>query len=410
MVTPEGNAFLGFGLNHAMLPMLLRSESVEHWVKEFGVKNLTDPKQFVEGYRKKLRADLIALGMNHLGVHSSTRDLPSGFVPYIHTARFVDICHYMTPTEREFHDVFSPEFEAHCQQVAEAEVLPRKDDPWLIGYFFTDGPIFTDLDAAPRQNNIYGAVRRGLPTWPRVLRNLGAESPGKRAYTAAMRERYSGDVARFNRAYGTEFGSWQALEKAIAWRPDTDRNNAAETGDNLAFLDQVVDRYYTVAAGAIRGFDRNHLIVGDKLNGNTDPQDSIVKIAAKHMDLIFYQMYGYWEEQKPLLDRWARLTAKPTFNGDSAYSVPYEEMPNPFGPHCRDQQDRARRFREFGEKAFARPDFAGMSWCGWIDGLKAHQKDKQHSGLQDPWGHLYRPLTDAMTAFSARMYDIAREG
>jgi len=410
MVTPEGHAFLGFGLNHAMPPLLRRPECVAHWAKQFGVENPSDPKQFLEGFRKKLATDLAALGMNHLGVHSSTRELPRGFAPYLHTARFVDICHYMTPAEREFHDAFAPEFEAHCDRVAQAEVLPRVDDAWLMGYFMTDGPIFTDLDAAPRSNNIYGAVRRGLPTWPRVLRNLGAESPGKRAYTAAMRERYGNEVARFNRTYGTTFDSWQALERTTGWRPETDPHNTAEREDNVAFLGRVVDRYYTVAVAAIRRYDRHHLIVGDKLNGNTDPQDAIVKLAAQHMDLIFYQMYGYWEEQKPLLDRWSRLTGKPMFNGDSSYAVPYDDMPNPYGPHCRDQQERARRFREFGENAFARPDFVGWSWCGWIDGLKSHQKEKQHSGLQDPWGRYYRPLTDAMAAFSARMYDIARGG
>jgi hypothetical protein len=31
--------------------------------------------------RKKVRADLDALGMNSLGVHSTLRDLPPGFVP-----------------------------------------------------------------------------------------------------------------------------------------------------------------------------------------------------------------------------------------------------------------------------------------------------------------------------------------
>jgi hypothetical protein len=410
MVTPQGNAFLGFGLNHAMLPLLTRPECVEHWAKEFGVEDRSDRSQFIPGYRKKLRADLQALGMNHLGVHSSTRELPPGFAAYLHTVRFVDICHYMTPSESDFHDVFSHEFEARCDRVAQTEVLPRKDDAWLIGYFMTDGPIFTDLDAGPRPNNIYGAARPGLPTWPRVLRNLGAQSPGKRAYVALMRERYGGEIARFNGAYATAFESWEALERATRWRPDTDRSNAHEAADNLAFLARVVDRYYTVAVAAIRKYDRNHMIVGDKLNANTDPQDALVKLAGRHMDLVFYQMYGHWEEQKPLLDRWSRLTGRPMFNGDSSYALPYKEMPNPYGPHCRDQQERARRFREFGENAFARPDFVGWSWCGWIDGLSSHQKEKQHSGVQDPWGRCYQPLTGAMASFSARMYDVARAG
>jgi hypothetical protein len=128
------------------------------------------------------------------------------------------------------------------------------------------------------------------------------------------------------------------------------------------------------------------------------------------MDLIFYQMYGYWEEQQPLLDRWSRIASKPLFNGDSSYAVPYEEMPNPYGPHCKDQQERARRFKDFAQNAFARKDFVGWTWCGWMDGLKTQrqQSEKQHGGLQTPKGKFYPPLTNAMEDFAPRMYEIAR--
>jgi hypothetical protein len=211
LVTPEGNSFLSFGLNHVSSGLLRRPECMDHWAKTFGVRDASEVRQFAAGYAHKVREDLAALGMNTLGVHSSLRDLPPGFVPYIHTARFVDICHYMTPAESDFLDVFSPGFESHCDGVAQSEVLPRKDDAWLIGYFMTDCPIFTDLDAA------------------------------------AMREVYGGDISRFNVAYGTTFGSFETLERALNWRPQTDADNALETRDNLFFLERVVERYYAMA-------------------------------------------------------------------------------------------------------------------------------------------------------------------
>ena len=407
LVTPEGNAFLSFGLNHVSLGLLRRPECIDHWAKAFDVRDVSDVRQFAAGYGDKLRADLAALGMNTLGVHSSLRHLSFGFVPYIHTARFVDICHYMTPAESDFRDVFSSGFESHCDRVARAEVLPRKNDPWLIGYFMTDCPILTDVDAAPRQNSVYGAVREGVATWPRVLRNLDGSSPGKRAYVAAMRELHGADIAPFNAAYGTAFGSFDALEQAVNWRPRTDATNLRETRDNLYFLERVVDRYYAVAVASIRRHDPNHLVLGDKLNGNTDTPDAIVSLAGRYADLVFYQMYGFWADQKPRLDAWSRLTRKAIFNGDSSYSVPYEQMPDPYGPHCASQPERAARFVEFGEHAFARRDFVGWTWCGWIDGLKAQQKEKQHSGVQDPWGKYYIPLTQAMAGFSSRLYHVA---
>lgn len=410
LVTPDGNAFLSFGLNHVSPFHFTRPECVDHWAKTFGVKDKTDAGQFLPGYREKLRKDLTTLGMNTLGVHSTLRDLPAGFVPYIHTARFADICHYMTPGETDFHDVFSPDFEARCDRIARTEAAPRRDDPFLIGYFFIDCPIFTDRDAAPRHNNIYGAVRPGLPTWPRVLRNLDGQSPGKRAYTDLMRGFYHGNIQEFNLAYGTRFASFDALRQAVNWRPTVDASNEKEKRDNNAFLLRVIDRYYEVAVAAIRKHDPNHLIVGDKLNGNTDTPDEIVALAARHADLVFYQMYGYWEEQKPKLDAWSKLTGKPLFNGDASYAVPYDQMPNPYGPHCRTQEERARRFDDFAKNAFARKDFVGWTWCGWIDGWKTQrqQAEKQHGGLQTPWGEYYQPLTDAMGRFAPRIYDIAK--
>ena len=76
-VTPEGNAFLGFGLNHANPGLVRRSECVAQFAKQFGIAANADASEFLAGYRNKLRADMATLGMNHLGVHSSTRELPA---------------------------------------------------------------------------------------------------------------------------------------------------------------------------------------------------------------------------------------------------------------------------------------------------------------------------------------------
>ena len=332
LITPEGNAFLSFGLNHVSLGLLRRPECIDHWAKAFGVRDASDVHQFAAGYGDKLRADLAALGMNTLGVHSSLRHLSFGFVPYIHTARFVDICHDMTPAESDFRDVFSSGFESHCDRVARAEVLPRKNDPWLIGYFMTDCPILTDVDAAPRQNSGYGAVREGVATWPRVLRNLDGSSPGKTRHVAAMRELHGADIAPFNAAYGTAIRIFRCAAASRELEAPDRRNQPPRNPRELYFLERVVDRYYAMAVASIRRHDPNHLVLGDKLNGNTSTPDSIVSLAGRYADLVFYQMYGYWDEQKPKLDAWSQLTGKAMFNGDSSSPYPMIRCPIPTVP------------------------------------------------------------------------------
>jgi len=409
LVTPAGHAFLGFGVNHVAPALLQRVENLSFWLGVFELPPDAPPEAWLPHVRKKVRADLDAFGFNHLGQHSPAEHFERGFAPYVQTMRFVDICHWQTPSAADFRDVFARDFERHCRQVARQIAGPRRDDPYLIGYAFTDCPILTEAEAAARGVQVYGAPRGATPTWPRVLRNLGPQAPGKQAYVALMRERYAGDVDAFDAVYGTPFASFDALATTPDWRREVDPQNAMEREDNDAFLARILERYYSIAVDALRRYDPRHLIFGDTLNGNTDMPDFAVQVAAQHADLTLYQWYGLYAEQAPRLDRWSALTGKPLFNGDSCYAVPTAEMPNPLGQHFASQEERAAAFLDFAEHAFARPDFVGWSWCGWMDrwATVAEQMARQHSGVQDAFGQAYEPLREAMAGFAARMYEVA---
>jgi len=408
-VTPEGNAFLSWGLNHVHPQFILQDYNIETWKNLLSVTDVRD-NHFARAFRDRVMSDLTAFGMNTLGPHS-----PIGFhtappCPYVEPLRFVKIDHWALPQDEDFYDVFSPEFESHCDRLAERIAAPRKDDPLLIGYVMTDCPIYTEQDAVAHGNNIYGRERHALPTWPRVLRNRDADSPGKRAYVDLMRDTYQGDIKAFNTTYGTRFPSFDALAGATCWRREIDSANENELRDNRALLLNVIDRYYTVAVKAIKKHDPNHMVFGDIVNGNTDPQDDIIALIGKHMALLAYQFYGYFLEQQPWLNRWSRITGKPLFNADSACAVPHDRMPDPFGPHCSSQEEQAERFREFAHNAFARADFIGWNWCGWVDLWESSYPGKQHSGIQDAFGNHYVLLRRAMAEFAGRMYQIAAKG
>lgn len=128
----------------------------------------------------------------------------------------------------------------------------------------------------------------------------------------------------------------------------------------------------------------------------------------RHADLIAYQFYDGYDEQRGILDRWSALTGKPLFHADSCFSVPYEEMPAPIGPECEDQEARAGRFLDFATRAFSRPDFIGWNWCGWMDAWAAWKPERQHSGLQDPFGRYHEPMPETMAGFGSRLYEVGR--
>jgi len=406
-VTPDGHPFLSLGLNHIEPDPLLWPYNRRYWTERFATEATETNARFLEAFERKVRLDMAMLGMNTLGCHSPTHYYRTWRIPYIQTVRFVDICHWQTPTESDFRDVFAPTFEAHCEQLAREQVAPRAQDPYLIGYSTTDCPVFTDLDAAPRGSMVYGAPRQALPTWPNVLRNLDGDAPGKQAYVTLMRELYHEDLNAFNSTYDTRFQSWGELLHRQHWRGGIDPQNERELADNAAFLERVVERYYQVMLNAIRRYAPHQLFFGDKLNGNTGVPDNLIAIIAKYVDVLFFQFYAPYEDQEPILDRWSELSGRPLFNGDSCFSVPHAREREPLGVHCNTQEERARQFTEYAERAFSRPDFVGWNWCGWMDKWDGYGRDSRHSGLQDPFGRLYQPMQHAMADFAARMYLVA---
>jgi hypothetical protein len=401
LVTPEGNAFISFGINHYHAGWWAAEYNRDHWTKAFGARRPFD-QVWRAGFRKAALSDMKHLGLNTLGIHTDERMLtnpPGGAImPYVRRYEPIVFSHYRKPKPEAYVDIFSAAFERQCDVAARKMAAPYADDPMLLGYCMSDCPILTDND-----------VRwLGGSTWPRILRNLGAEATGKQAYVATMRKRHR-DVGVFNRHYATTFASWDELAPAKNWRIPAAPVNEAERRDNHVFLLRCVDRYYRVAKAALRRVDANHLFFGDKINANSDSLSSILEVTSRYSDLINYQYYARWAEQKALLDRLSPRVDLPFLNGDSAYSVPSQMMPNPHGPHARDHAERAAWMGEFCEGAFARSEFVGWHMCGIIDTWKTlpGKAGQQHQGLMTVTGEFYRDMEQAVRDVSSRLYEIA---
>ncbi|MEM9281490.1 MAG: hypothetical protein AAGA96_06680 [Verrucomicrobiota bacterium] len=412
LVTPEGNAFLSFGINHFYLDLFRQPFSQKAWEQLLKIDDLRDNTQFYPAIKQWLFQTCDDYGFNTLGVHNSLHvtNKPQPQLPYLQPIKFVETPHWKNDIPDEnFVDIFAPEFASHCDELAKEFAAPLKDDPYLLGYSMTDCTLFTEEDLRERTDVIGGARRESRIGWPRRLRNFGADAPGKQAYVETMRELYLDQVDGFNTTYGTTFDSFDALAAAVNWRPHTDLSNANETRDNVVFLQACVDAYYRNTKEAIQRYDPNHLFVGDKLNANTDSLDTVLPVTSKYTDLLFYQMYARYEVQKPGLDRWKRVADLPVMNGDSAFTMVSDTMPRPYGPVADTLAQRVEWTEEFFRNAFARPEFVGWHYCGLVDAtnLIPRKKDRQHSGLLDSFGKPYVELEKTLKACAEEMYEIA---
>lgn len=411
LVTPEGNAFLSFGINHFYPDLWNQDYNRESWRKRLGITEMRYPDAY-PALRKWFLETCREYGFNTVGVHNSLQivNRPAPQLAYMQPIHFVDIPHWKTDIPDEnFVDVFASEFAAHCDRLAKQHALPAREDPFLLGYAMTDCPLLTEEDCRERTDVIGGARRESRIGWPRRLRNLGSDAPGKRAYVETMQDLYRGQIEDLNQVYDTKFESFDALASAKNWRPQTDLSNGNETRDNVEFLKAVVDQYYRTAKESIQRYDSNHLFFGDKINANTDSIDTVLPITSKWTDAVFYQMYARYEVQKPGLDRWSRRADLPMINGDSAFTMVTDTMPRPYGPVADNLSQRTEWTAEFFQRAFARPDFVGWHYCGLIDGsnLVPRKAARQHSGLLDGFGNPYPNLQQAIRACAEEMYEIA---
>jgi len=409
LVTPEGNAFLSFGINHLAPDLWNQDYNRQAWKRKLSLESLEGPK-FTPALKTWFLETCGGYGFNTVGVHSSLQvaNHAKPSLPYMRPIRFVDIPHWRTEVPDEnFLDVFSADFAQRCNRLAREFTAPN--DPLLLGYSMTDCPLFTEEDCRTRPDTIGGARRPSRTGWPRRLRNLPGSALGKRAYVETVRDLYRDDVGEFNRTYSTDFRSFDALASAENWRPDTDLSNSGETRDNIEFLHRVVAKYYQTARDAIRRYDSNHLFFGDKVNANTDAMDTVLPIVSRYTDVVFYQMYGRYEVQQPSLDRWAQRVDKPVINGDSAFTMITDAMPRPYGPVADTLPERIDWTVEFFQNAFARPEFVGWHYCGLIDAsnLVPRKQARQHSGLLDGYGEPYPGLKEAVKACADKMYRTA---
>lgn len=403
LVTPEGHPFISFGLNHFHAATWNAPYNRDHWLKEFGADKPMDSK-WKDGFRNETLRLCRSLGITALGIHNDApmlSNLPQGAIlPYVRRYEPVKLSHYTHPKVEQYHDIFAPQFVAHCDNVARQQALPYKDDPMLVGYSMSDAPLLTDRSVRHRPE--------GATTWSRVLRNLGASASGKLAYVKMLTARHE-DINAFNEAYGTTFDSWDSLTQAEDWRPETDYDNKTELADNVVFLNQCIDHYYTVAKAALRKVDPNHMFFGDKLGARGDNFDAVIAVAAPHIDVINYGHYGRLVEQAAVIDRWTGKLNKPFLSADGAFSVRTEMMPKPMGTLAADRGQCALWTQELAAGLFARPDVVGWNICGVMEKWKTARgtETTQHQGIVDPFGKPLPGMEAAIRDVSSRLYHIA---
>ncbi len=393
--SPDGKPFLSFGINHVE-PVYWQSPNNKAFVLDtYGPELFAPDGTFRDGspaadrWAQRVAESFQSLGFNTFGFHTSPLQSLRSAGSLYHVV-LLDIpvpwgwnmsrTELVRAFQRRPTDVFAEDFAAVARANAAEVAKPRANDPQVLGYVYTDGPPWTVED--DKNQSLHAKLsdaEKIVHPWCLALMSLPAEAQGKQAWLAMMQERYS-SPEEAGKTYGASAKSWDDLAARTAWASVVDAAKAAQ--DSRMFLERIMRQWYAVRRDAIRQYDRNHLILGDKLNMNRDsrfPAELIrnLHVMREYVDVVNVQYYGVFGSQRETLELLYRESQKPILNGDTTFNPMWKD----------DDPDMAGYYRQLGgtfeaelRKLFSLPYFIGWHHCGYMRGLRLPYRSALESG------------------------------
>ena len=324
LVSPENEYTFSIGINHVDPAAIRYEESEGIWDSSYG--------NSMKEWLPKVNRDLTSWGFNCIGWEQEVVIISSEMhrhsrcftyeeyqwldMPYFHLLPVIES--HQWEWETKLPDITGTAFKDWCDYIARDKCARLKDDPKLIGYFFTDCPAWIHSN----KNNAWKA-----PIFDPEMEN-------------------------------SEAGRKEIFEKATI--------------------------YYRTVVEAIRRYDPNHLICGDRYEANAPISMEVIKAAMPYVDIFSFQCFGTVDNIFQKLSKWAKILKKPILLADS--------MINKEGFHgWPPKQDRTQDDEQYDEimKALRKiPECMGFHLCGAYiknDARKyglLNQKDQEESTTQ----------------------------
>lgn len=324
-----------------------------------------------------------ALGFTSGGAFSA---IPDSFqkkkFPYVCSFGFYELGHDI-PGARGFFDPFEPELAKKIDGIFERDILPRANDPLLIGYYL--------------------ANEQGAEDLPRAIPALNGNFATKKELVSFIEKRY-GTIGKFNSAWKMDAKTFvELLDKGL---PVTTK---AASEDVSAFTEIFLDRYYSLLAETFRKYDKNHMLIGSRWQPGTANNEMLVRICAKYNDIISVNYYTMAYDSD-FLDRIYKYSGgKPILLSEWHYASTGDSgQPSSHGV-VNSQKERGLAYRNYVEHAAASGYVVGIEWFTLIDQARAGRFFELNTGEKSNTGIFSvadRPWTDFVNEAAKTNHDI----
>ena len=187
----------------------------------------------------------------------------------------------------------------------------------------------------------------------------------------------------------------------------------------VAFLSLVAERYFSVAAGALRRHDPNHMVLGCRFAG-LGAHEVVLRAAARHCDIVTFNYYPWADldrgivldrrDGRPIADVFREFHAKvgaPLLITEWSFSALDAGRPcsDGAGQRFRTQAERVYAAEMFARTLLSLPFMVGHAWFMWVDqpalGFNKYFHEDCNYGLVGEDGKPYQALTKMFTRLHA---------
>ncbi len=285
-------------------------------------------------------------------------------------------------------EVFDP-FDAKVRSLVESQLsktLPaRASDPLLIGYFIINEPRYDEL--------------------PKVLPSLTGGQACKLELVKFLGTKYK-TIAAFNTAWGLGAKSFDELA-GIGLAVTTD----AAKEDVKAFTGVFLEAIFELVTTNFRKNDRNHLLLGNRLQPVTINDEQLCRLSGKYLDVMSYNYYTYGVDKEFLKKVHEWTGGKPMILSEFYWSSPRDSGLTG-GREVLSQQERGLIYRNYVEQAASLGFVVGIEWFTLIDQattgrwFSKYNGESANTGLFSVTDRPWKPMVEEMAKTNHGIYEV----
>jgi len=193
----------------------------------------------------------------------------------------------------------------------------------------------------------------------------------------------------------SDIPAWNSCRHGKSWMEHFDMESSAGRDE----FGKTAKRYYQVIHDAIKRYDRNHLLLGDRYNGNSGIPDEILTAARDTVDVISVQHFGTIDKFIHNSKHYHAVAGKPIINADVGFHIRPFGQENPHG--IKTQKERGEAYAKWARACFEEPYFIGWHWCAYIE------NKTRMAGLKDRFNEPLNEAVDVIREFNKTLYDWA---